>query len=489
MLWGAGGTVLRIAIQVVSQVLLARILGPEQFGLFATGLVIIFFTNLIADAGLCYGLVQRPSVTEEDIRFIFTWQMLLAGLICLVLILAAPIVARAFDDPRLVDVVRWLSLTAILTAAGSTAAALLRRDLDFKTLNIANVVSYAVAFVLVALPLALAGFGVAALLSAFLLQAAILSGMALARVRHSVRPLLRHPDARGIVGFGTTVLATNLINWVMSNIDRAIVGLTLGVTATGIYATVHNLINTPAMAAVSMLQPVFYSAGAQRQGSAAHLRYGLNAVLGGVCLFVAPVFVGIAVAADTFMLAVYGAGWAAGGPVLAPLSLAVPATLLMGMATPVLWNAGRTRREAELQVPMAVLWTLGCLAVAQLGSLALMSWAVAAMSFLRAGAIVWAALASIGMPPRDLVPVLAPGLLTSGLVALAAFIADRWLPPGIGPQARLALVVLACAVAMGLALRLVRGHLPGELKGMLAKVGERIPDGYCRLMYTRLLGA
>ena len=80
-LWGAGGTTLRIGVQVVSQIVLARILGPDQYGLFATALVVIFFVNLFADAGLTYGLASRPVVGEREVRFIFTWHMLISGAI------------------------------------------------------------------------------------------------------------------------------------------------------------------------------------------------------------------------------------------------------------------------------------------------------------------------------------------------------------------------------------------------------------------------
>ncbi len=489
-LWGAGGTGARIAIQVVSQIVLARLLGPEQFGLFATGLVVVFFTNLIADAGLAYGLVQRKSVGEDDVRFIFTWQMMLAVAVSVSLYLGAPWIAQGFGDERMSDVVRWLSVAAIITSAGATSTALLRREMDFKTINIAGVAAYAVSFVGIGIPMAIAGFEVYALITAFLMQAVIISAICYWKMRHSVRPLLVHPDARGITGFGATVFGTNLVNWVMSSLDRAIVSAYLGVTSAGLYATVHNLINTPAQAALATLQPVFYAASAQVQGNHEQLRNGLRAMFSAICLFAMPVFVAISIVAETFILALYGTKWAGGEVVLGPLALAVPAMLLMGMSTPVLWTAGYPRREFQLQLPLAIVWALSCVAVAQLGSLALVSWVVFAMFVLRAGILIYATLLAVELPASALLPLFRPGVIVSGLVAVAAFATDRGLAIfAAGPHVKLIAVIATCAIAMIAGLRLVRGDLPPDLQRLLAKVGDRLPQGTLRSAFDLLLKA
>ena len=57
IIWGASGSVLRICLQFAGQIILARILGPEPFGIFAVGIVIVFFSTIFADAGLAYGLI------------------------------------------------------------------------------------------------------------------------------------------------------------------------------------------------------------------------------------------------------------------------------------------------------------------------------------------------------------------------------------------------------------------------------------------------
>ncbi|MFX6409630.1 oligosaccharide flippase family protein, partial [Acinetobacter baumannii] len=79
MFWGGGGTLLRIVMQFGAQVVLARILGPEQYGLFAIGAIVVGFSSFFSDIGLAYGLIQKKEIAAKDIRFVFTWQIILGA--------------------------------------------------------------------------------------------------------------------------------------------------------------------------------------------------------------------------------------------------------------------------------------------------------------------------------------------------------------------------------------------------------------------------
>lgn len=107
----------RFALQLIAQVLLARQLGPQAFGLFAMGLVAITLAGFVAGFGLSWSLMQRAKLDDEDIRFAWTGQ-LLAGMAALLLLqLLAPSVAAAFREPAAEPVIRWLSISCLLQAA------------------------------------------------------------------------------------------------------------------------------------------------------------------------------------------------------------------------------------------------------------------------------------------------------------------------------------------------------------------------------------
>ncbi|MGE0315572.1 MAG: lipopolysaccharide biosynthesis protein [Lautropia sp.] len=487
VLWGTVGAFMRIGLQIVAQIVLARILGPEQFGLFAMGLVVIFFSSFFADVGLAYGLIQRKVVSDEDIRFVFTWQMVLGLLITVVLFVAAPAIARFYDDQRLVDVVQWLSLTCVIGALGSAASTLLRRELDFKTLNLAAAISYAVGFLVVGIPMALLGFGVESLIAAFLTQMFIQALICFLKRRHPVRPLFWQPAAMELIRFGGTVFATNLVNWVMNSVDRLVVGRTMSMTSAGLYSTVHNFISAPTIQALSLLQSVLYSASARVQDSTEKLQSGLRTMSGIVGLAVMPVFFTVAVVAPTFMHAVYGHKWVGGEVVLAPLAVAMPALLLMGMATPILWTSGNTTKEFRIQIPIAIVWLVVLVAVSHLGSLALLSWAVCGLFYLRAGVIVQATLNAIGMRPIEWLSLLRPGLVVSAGVMLAAWLTDHGLASVVPIDLlRLLIVVAVSGVAFVAMLRAVRGLLSGEVLELFVRLSDRVPAGKGRRVVALL---
>src|SRR5215213_7279061 len=77
--WSAFTTVARFALQLAAQVALARMLGPGNFGVYGIGLAVLTFVGFLSGASFSYSLMLQPTLTRDDIRFSFTWQMM-AGL-------------------------------------------------------------------------------------------------------------------------------------------------------------------------------------------------------------------------------------------------------------------------------------------------------------------------------------------------------------------------------------------------------------------------
>src|ERR1700756_1612084 len=107
--WSAFTTVARFALQFVSQVALARLLGPDNFGVYGIGMAVLTFVGFLSGASFSYGLMLQRTVTGDDIRFSFTWQMI-AGLGCAAAMFAgAPLIAHFFGDARVEGMVQLLS--------------------------------------------------------------------------------------------------------------------------------------------------------------------------------------------------------------------------------------------------------------------------------------------------------------------------------------------------------------------------------------------
>ncbi|MEZ5654149.1 MAG: oligosaccharide flippase family protein [Burkholderiaceae bacterium] len=489
MLWGVAGTFARALLQIGAQVVLARLLGPEPYGLFAVAVVVIVLSGFFADVGLAYSLIQRPRVSDEDIRFVFSWQIVLGAAVTGLLLLTAPWFGAWMGEARSGEVVAWLAWACVINALGATAQMLLRRQMRFKALNLASVLSYALGFVGLGIPMAVAGYGVEALVVAYLAQALFNAVFVYGAVRHPLRLLFVHPPGLDIVRFGLTAFVTSVLNWVMSSLDRVAAGLALTATGAGLYAVMSNFVTTPSLQLLSLLQGVFYSASAGVQDSVLRLRHGLRSMFAVVALVAAPVFAAMAAVAGTIIETIYGPAWLDGALVFAALSLAMPAFLIMGMAVPVLWASGRIQQEFRLQVPLAVIWLLVLYSIVQWPTLARLAWGVFALYWLRAGVIVAATMRAVQLPAAAL-PALwrAPAMITVMVAAIAWAVDWALMPVGVPAPVRLALVVLACAIGWLGGIVLCRRWLAIEAVALLSRLASKVTGTIGASAIERWLG-
>lgn len=418
--WAAVGTVTRFVLQMGVQIILARLLGPEIYGLFAMGLLVMTLSTFLADFGFAWGLVQNEQLNEADIRFAFTWQCLSGAVAMLGLFLLAPFISAYFKEPRLEPVVCWLSLTCLLSAMTAPSSNLLRRQLDFRWLNIAQILSYVFGYLCVGVPLALLGAGVWTLVSAWLVQALSLLLLTYLRRPHSLRLLFWYAGARRSTHTGTTVFITNLCNWLLNNLDRVFLGRMLNAHAVGVYSVGYNLANTPNSLFLSALQPAFLAAGARLQDDPGALRQAYKSVMATTWIVIGPIFVVMACVSGDLIATLYGDKWHEASPVLMVLAFAMPAYVSWGMSTPILWNTGGKHLEALLQMPLIILACMALWHFSGLGVLAVA--AIAALTLLmRAITIGTAACYRLGIAPKDIWPGLWRSILFMGLAGTGSY--------------------------------------------------------------------
>ncbi|ODU50482.1 MAG: hypothetical protein ABS92_02955 [Thiobacillus sp. SCN 63-374] len=474
-LWGGGGAFLRLFMQMGAQIVLARLLGPAQYGLFAMSVVVMSFSAFFSDVGVAYGLIQRKQVDSTHVRFVFTLQIMLGLVITGVLAALSGPLAGFFHEPRLQAIILVLAPLALLQAAGAVSLNLLKRELDFKALQIAQTIAYFIGYVCLGIPLALADAGVWALVAAWAAQSLVSLVLMYRATRHPLAPLFRHPDAFSMGHFGGTVLLTNLTNWLIGNIDRTVVARTLSSASIGLYANAYNLVNTPSNTILSFMQPVLYSACAKMQNDPQRIRKAYLLLMAGIALVVMPVFVSMAAVSNTLVLALYGQHWAQASVVLRPIALAMPIALLWGITTPVLWNTGRATLEFKMQLPLAGLWLLGALVAVQF-SLAALAWTVLGLFFLRTLLFTVLAIRQIGLPLTECARALRGGVALSLLTGFAAWGADQFFAELLpGNQVRLAAIIAVCGLTVSLALRALPGMLTLDLSSLLMSGIQRLP--------------
>ncbi|MDB5744878.1 MAG: polysaccharide biosynthesis protein [Polaromonas sp.] len=416
--WSAISTAARFALQLLAQVVLARTLGPDIFGVFAIGMVVLTFANFVSGFGFSWSLLQRPVLREEDIRFAWTWQLAVGMLSMLAVYCLAPVLADYFREPRAQSVIEWLSLACLLSAAAAPATYLLQRDLNFRATGLVQVGSYAAGYVVVGIPMALAGWGATSLVAAWLVQAGVLLVASYAIKPHALRLLWWYPDAASAVGTGRAVFLTNVVNWLLNNLDRVFIGRLLNAQALGLYNVAYNLATMPNTLLLGALQPAFLAAGARLQDDRQRLGRAYAQMLATILVLVVPAFVFLALISETLVRLLYGPQWHDAGWVLGILFLSMPAYVIWGLSTPVLWNTDRKYYEFALQLPIVGLGALGFYLFSGLGIRAAATVA-ALLLVARALVIGVAAFRALGLRFSVLLPHVARSLFFCGLCVAA----------------------------------------------------------------------
>ena len=473
-LWGASGSAVQLALQLGIQVILARLLGPEQYGLFAMAAVVVLLSSFFT-ISLAYGLIQKRTVTDEDVRFVNFWQLSVGAAVAIAVFLLADPAAGFFNEPRVAPLIRAMSIVCLLQAAAGPSANLLTRDLDFKSIYLAGIASYAVGYGLVGIPLAISGYGVNALVMAFITQTLLSLALLYGCKRHVLGFVTWHRDAYALWSYGFTVFATNINNCVLLHLSRVVVGRLFPSAAMGLYAISYNLVLQLAGAVMGTVQPPLFSASSRVQDDVARLRAVFLKLLAATTLLAAPIFAGMAVVPETIMLALYGQEWGESAPLLRPFALAMPFFLATAIGTPMLWTSGRTTQEFKLQLPIAFALAVAAYVAAQ-HSLAAVAWAVLGIFVLRFIVITTAACVALDVRVRDIATAFRAGVAVTVLVAGAIALVDGLALRMTGQRpVVLALDVATGAVAQAMALRLFRPWFSLEVLTLFEMLLARLP--------------
>ena len=233
----------KLVFQVVSIVVLARLLTPSDYGLVAIVLVVVGFGELFRDFGLSTAAIQAKSlsVVQRDNLF---WLNTVIGVVLTVIVFGISFpLGLWMHEPEVVGITQVLSVTFLVNALATQHRASLARALQFKKLAFLELVAAVVAPVL-AIVCALLGFGYWALVVQQLASVGVLCVGVWIAAGWWPRWVKRAPMA-GFVRFGWHLVASQVVNYAASNVSTMIIGAQFGAAALGLYNRAFQLIQVP----------------------------------------------------------------------------------------------------------------------------------------------------------------------------------------------------------------------------------------------------
>lgn len=345
--WSAGANIaLRLGNFCVG-VLMARLLAPEQFGIFAVALTVWTLLGTLAEFGFGTDLV-RASAPLKRAAAVGTLGLISCGLISLSMALLAPLLAVAFDTPEATPVVRLMAVALAIFGLSIVPAALLQREYRqgriFAVNGMALILSTAVM-----IPLGVAGLGPYALaLGQIATQVATVIGLHVA-ARYRPRFGWNSSIAAESFRFCAPLAGANLLSWVLMSVDNLIVARTLTAVDLGLYALAFNVSSWP-MNALGQAVRVIALPSFARHESAASPGATLEKVIKPLWPVALVIGVLLATGARPGIEILYGRGWSGASVPLVGLGLFGAIRIIFDLIATFLIAIGHTREVLVVQI-------------------------------------------------------------------------------------------------------------------------------------------
>ena len=322
------------ALQFMMFAVLAKLLGPDAYGVLGLALILVLAgQTLIAAGGWMEAIIQRPDLRRAHLDAIFYFVCALAIALAFVASACAGPIARLFDEPMLEQVIPWLALALPVASLNVVPLGLLQRELRLAPLALRSTVGVTVAG-LVAIGMALTGWGVWSLVAYELIQPLV--GVAVFWIAERWRPGLSFSwQALGeIIRFSAIVSGERIVLLGENLVPRITTGRLLGTASVGFWTLARKifdfsaeLVQRPAM---RVAMPVFSRAQAEPQALAAMLKLSIELT----ALVAIPGYLLMFVLSPALVLLLFGEPWLPAAVLLQVLALAgffMPAQQLLAV--------------------------------------------------------------------------------------------------------------------------------------------------------------
>lgn len=361
MFWSTFGTIGQFGSNLIVIIVLARLLTPEDFGVFAAASIVIAFLQKVVTFGLDQLIVQPSELNENQIRTIFTVAILLGIGGVIIAFASRSLFAELFEMPELIQILPVLSLSLLIGNVGLVPNALLRRELKFRVLGMIQTASFILGYGLVAILLAFMGWGIWALVVAQIAQ--LLLETLLFTINHvqSLRLEINTGELRSILNTGRSMTIARVIQFFAMQGDNLVVGRWLGGEALGLYSRAYRVMSLPATLFGDAIESVLFAALAAVQDQPTRLLKAFQQTTRLLALMFIPLSALTIVLAPEIVNVMLGAQWQDAILPLQALSLGMYFRAAYKFNNSLLRAKGMLNALASLQIAYASMIIFGSL--------------------------------------------------------------------------------------------------------------------------------
>lgn len=418
--WSLFNNVVARVVTVGSGIVMARILVPEDFGVYAVALLVINVLFGLNDLGLLLAVVRWPG----DLLTAARTAMTLAGgfsvvVYGLVFVTAAPF-ADFMGAPEATNVLRVLALVIVVDGLTTAPHGLLIRDFAQDKLAKAELTAMPVG-VAVSISLAVAGAGPWALAGGFLAANLVTAVQVYRLAPLRVLPGFDATAARWMLAYGGPLALTSVVEYLLLNADYLIVGRVLGTVALGFYLLAYNVSNWPVAIISDAVRRVSIAGFARIEQEDERLRAGFRATFRLMVAVALPLVVLLSLLSAQLIQVLYGSKWSDAAEILTFLAVLGGVRVAVGYVFDLLVGIGRTRLTLVLKLVWFTVLVPSLLWAAGTGEVARVAMVHAVVALLVAAPLFLLATRTIGVGGAMLVRDNARAVLAAAVATAAGY--------------------------------------------------------------------
>ena len=309
VLWASIDKFSIVFLQFIINLVLARLLVPEDFGMVGMILIIVAVSTILADGGFGSALIQKHSPTEEDYSTAFCINISTSLLIYGIIYLSAPWVAELFEIPILQSYLRVLGTVIVINAFGLVSKVVLRRSLAFKQIAISNICAYIIAATSATL-MALNGYGAWSLIAVYIVNAIFANIFIYISAHWSPKKRPNSTSLKQLFAYGEFMLASDILSNICFHIQGTVVGKYFTPYVAGQYAQAKKMEEVACVTFPSAINQVLFPLYSRLQYNTTDLRGMLQLNTKTIAFIIFPLLTLLIIIAEPLIMLLFGPKWA-----------------------------------------------------------------------------------------------------------------------------------------------------------------------------------
>lgn len=428
VVWAAAGNIVMRVAGIVVTAVVARILSPEEFGVFAIALAVFVVVTSLAELGMASAVARSAMEPEEIAGTVSSISILVSFSLALAMAVFSGPLAALLGMPDAAGPLRVMSICMALTGLFAVPGAQLVRDFRQDRILLGTLAGFVPANAVLVV-LALLGQGATAFAWSRVVGQVVTGLVFVACVRRRYRPEWRRELVGPLMRFGLPLAAANLINWTLLNADYLVLGRLLTAEQVGVYMIAFNVANWTTAVLGSVLNGVVLPAFGRVGDDRERLVESLVSATRLVALVAFPIAACTIAMAASLVHTVFGPRWDDAAPVLSVLAVYGACFAFTLLHVNLLVAIGATTQLLAVQVAWisalvpAMIWGI------EANGLVGAAWAhVVVVLLVSVPGYLWAMRSRLGPLPAALGIVLLRPAAAAGLAGAAAWWCDRSIP-------------------------------------------------------------